>query len=144
MSISIISSFRSKDPSKKVGCCIVDEDNRIVSIGYNGFPRGCCDTIFPWDKTKDWIDSKYPYVCHAEANAILNCQGKSCKGCFMYCTLFPCNECAKLIIQSNITKIYYMDDTKDTPSKTAAIKMFDSANISYVQMKNVSIKIVGD
>lgn len=141
MSIAIISSLRSKDPSRKVGCCIVDNHNRIVSIGYNGFPRGCCDTQFPWGKKEEWIDTKYPYVCHAEANAILNCKNTSCSNCKLYCTLFPCNECAKLIIQSDISHIYYIDDTRNCPSRDAAIRMFQSANVKYTQINPVSITL---
>ena len=107
MSIAKLSALRSKDPSRQVGCCIVEPDSKkIISIGYNGFPRGCPDNDLPWGKNGDWIDTKYPYVVHAEANAIVNSYSPL-KDCSLYVTLFPCNECAKLIIQSGIKKIYY-------------------------------------
>jgi dCMP deaminase len=106
----------SADPSTQVGACIVDADARIVGIGYNGFPRGCSDDDLPWDRTGDTeLDTKYPYVCHAEMNAILNKNSASLKGCRIYVALFPCNECTKLIIQSGITEVvYYSDKYHDT------------------------------
>ena len=103
MGISLLSAKRSKDPSTQVGACIIDENKKIVGIGYNGFPTGCSDDILPWSKhNKCWLKNKYPYVVHAEANAILNKHNISSDYLKMYVTLFPCNECAKLIIQSGI------------------------------------------
>lgn len=109
MGLAKLSSLRSKDPNTKVGACIVDDDNKVVSIGYNGFPIGCNDDEFPWIREGEFLDTKYPYVVHAELNAILN-STRSVKGTTLYVSLFPCNECAKAIIQSGIKKIIYEDD----------------------------------
>ena len=110
MGIALLSSKRSKDPNTQVGACIVNKEKKIVGIGYNGFPIGISDDEFPWDNEKeDEVDNKYPYVCHAELNAILNSQS-STKECSIYVTLFPCNECMKAIIQSKIKKVYYLND----------------------------------
>ena len=128
MSICIISSYRSKDPSRKVGCCLVEKDsNKILAIGYNGFPRGCPDSKLPWQKDDNWLNTKYPYVCHAEANAILNANS-SLKNSVAYVTLFPCNECAKLMIQSGISEIVYTDQQQNV-STQAAINMFNMAGL---------------
>jgi len=105
MGIALLSSMRSKDPNTQVGACIVNEDKRIVGVGYNGLPKGCEDTDFPWEREGEFLDTKYPYVCHAELNAILN-SIKSLKDCIIYVALFPCHECTKAIIQSGI--IYYI------------------------------------
>lgn len=130
MSIAIVSSLRSKDPSKKVGCCIVDNTTkRIISIGYNGFPRGCNDSQLSWAKDGDWLDQKYPYVVHAEANAIVNAN-KAMSNSTLYVTLFPCNECAKLMIQAGIKHFFYLNDT-NTLAKKAAVKMFQLANVTF-------------
>jgi dCMP deaminase len=135
MSIAKLSALRSKDPNRQVGCCIVEPDSKkIVSIGYNGFPRGCSDSDLPWGKNGNWVDTKYPYVVHAEANAIVN-SSSSLKGCSLYVTLFPCNECAKLMIQSGIKKVFYENDTS-TESKQASVKMFDLTNTIVKQQKN--------
>jgi len=109
MGLAHLSALRSKDPNTKVGACIVDQNKRVVSIGYNGFPRGCDDNVYPWDREGDTLQTKYPYVVHAELNAILN-SPRSVEGCILYVSLFPCNECAKAIIQSGIKKIVYEDD----------------------------------
>lgn len=131
MGIALLSSYRSKDPSTQVGACIVDDDKRIRSMGYNGMPRCCSDDEYPWDKG-DALDSKYLYVCHAELNAILNNNSGSVKGCTVYTTLFPCNECAKAIIQSGIKEIVYMCDKYcDTDGVRASKRMFDSAGVKY-------------
>lgn len=107
MGVALLASQRSKDPSTQVGACIVNDDNRIMSVGYNGFPRGCSDDEFPWEREGDKSTlTKYPYVCHAELNAILNAGGNSLKGCRIYVALFPCNECAKAIIQCGIKKSF--------------------------------------
>ncbi len=108
MGVAMLSSMRSKDPNTQVGACIVNEDRKIVGVGYNGFPTGCCDDDLPWEREGEWIDTKYPYVCHAELNAILNSIGGNLKGCTLYVALFPCNECAKAIIQSGIKKIIFL------------------------------------
>ena len=97
MGIAVLSAKRSKDPSTQVGACIVNKDNRIISVGYNGMPRCCSDDEFPWDKNDNPLDSKYLYVCHAELNAILNCDRGNVRDCICYTTLFPCNECARLL-----------------------------------------------
>ncbi|XP_002021035.2 probable deoxycytidylate deaminase [Drosophila persimilis] len=115
MATSLLSAQRSKDPVTQVGACIVDQQKRIVAIGYNGLPRNCSDDEFPWSKlsknsSPDSLEEKKLYVVHAEANAILNSNGGSLVGTCLYTTLFPCNECAKLIIQSGIQKVFYMSD----------------------------------
>lgn len=132
MGIAILSSMRSKDPSTQVGACIVNEDKRILSMGYNGMPRCCSDDEYPWDKNDTALDSKYLYVCHAEFNAILNCAVGSVKGCTVYTTLFPCNECAKAIIQSGIREVVYMSDKyADSDSVIAAKRMFTTAGVVF-------------
>ena len=110
MGIALMSAKRSKDPNTQVGACIVNADRRIMSVGYNGFPRGCSDDEFPWDREGDAVDTKHPYVCHAELNAILNAGGRDLRGCAVYVPLFPCNECAKAIIQSGISEVVYLYD----------------------------------
>ena len=130
MGIASLSSLRSKDPSTKVGACIVDEDHKVVSIGYNGMPRQINDNDLTWNKGED-LDNKYLYVCHAEFNAILNTRnGSALKGCTLYVTLFPCNECAKAIIQVGIKEIVYKDNKyKDTIATRASLKMFNLAGV---------------
>ena len=135
MALAILASQRSKDPNTAVGASIVDEENRIVSVGYNGFPNRCSDNILPWSREGDSLDTKYIYVCHAELNAIL-LANKKLDNCTIYCTLTPCNECAKLIIQSGIKKVVYKNDKyHDTDMCTAARKMFDLADVKYEQYK---------
>lgn len=130
MGIALLSAKRSKDPSTQVGACIVDEDNKVVSIGYNGMPRQLDETKLTWEKGEG-LNSKYLYVCHAEFNAILNIRnGSSLKGCTLYVTLFPCNECAKAIIQTGIKKIIYLSDKyADSISTLASKKMFELAGV---------------
>lgn len=144
MGIALLSAQRSKDPSTQVGACIVGKNNKIVGIGYNGFPIGCSDDDFSWErKAENLNDTKYPYVVHAEANAILN-STKDLHGAKLYVGLFPCNECAKLIIQSGITEIIYLSDKyKDTDSVKAARKMFQKAGVKERQLiiKNKLIKL---
>ena len=144
MGIAMLSSMRSKDPSTQVGACIVNEDKKIMSVGYNGFPHGCDDDEFPWDRSGDSsIDTKYPFVCHAELNAILNNAGASLHGCSIYVALFPCNECAKAIIQSGIKKVLYISDKyKDTDGVRASKKMFDAAGVEYTQLTMSRDKLV--
>ena len=133
MGIAIMSSARSKDPGTQVGACIVDEDNRILSVGYNGMPAGCDDDVMPWSREGTNLESKYFFVCHAELNAILNYRGGgTLKGARCYATLFPCNECAKAIIQSGISEVIYLSDKyKDTESTIASKRMFDMAGVKY-------------
>ena len=132
MGIALLSSMRSKDPSTQVGACIVNSEKRILSMGYNGMPRCCSDDEFPWDKNENPLDSKYLYVCHAELNAILNCASGNVRGCTVYTTLFPCNECAKAIIQSGIAEVVYMSDKySDSDSVLASKRMFTTAGIKF-------------
>ena len=132
MGIAVLSAKRSKDPSTQVGACIVNRDKRIMSMGYNGMPRCCSDDEFPWDKSENPLDSKYLYVCHAELNAILNCDRGNVRDCICYTTLFPCNECAKAIIQSGISEVVYMEDKyAESESVIASKKMFDTAGVTY-------------
>lgn len=135
MGIAFLAAQRSKDPATQVGACIVNQDKHIVGIGYNGFPMNCKDDEYPWTKdSKDPLENKYMYVCHAEVNAILNKNSIDVKGCTLYVALFPCNECAKIIIQSKIKEVVYFSDKHADKSSTIASKrMLDSANICYRQ-----------
>lgn len=140
--IALLSGERSKDPNSQVGACIVSPDNKILSIGYNGFPIGCSDDEIPWDREGDFVDTKYPYVCHSELNAILNYTGSTLKQSRIYVTLFPCNECAKAIIQSGIKEVIYMSDKyKDTDSVKVSKKMLDMAGVKYTQYKSKGVKL---
>lgn len=146
MGIATLSAMRSKDPSTQVGACIVNSDKRILSMGYNGMPRCCSDDEFPWDRNGDPLNSKYLYVCHAELNAILNCAVGSVRGCTVYTTLFPCNECAKAIIQSGIVEVVYMSDKyADSDSVLASKRMFETAGVRYrlyqQSNKEISFKV---
>lgn len=128
MGIAMLSAMRSKDPNSQVGACIV-RDNKILSLGYNGMPIGCDDDIMPWGSEGDDLDTKYMYVCHSELNAILNA-GKDLHGSTIYVTLFPCNECAKAIIQSGIKRIVYLDDKyKDSNNNIAARFLLKTAGV---------------
>ena len=141
MGVAMLSAMRSKDPKTQVGACIVNKEKRIVGIGYNGFPRGVEDDQFPWDKKEEWLDSKYPYVVHAEPNAILNAT-VSLVGSTLYVTLFPCNECAKLIIQSGVKEVVFLEDKyHDELAFVASRKMFDSAKIKFRQIKMMKVSI---
>lgn len=133
MGVAYLSSMRSKDPNTQVGACIVSPKNKILSMGYNGLPIGCSDDEFPWNRVeKDPVLNKYFYTTHSELNAILNYRGGSLEGSKMYVTLFPCNECAKAIIQSGISEIIYMSDKyADSESTIASKKMFDMTGIKY-------------
>jgi len=134
MGVAILSGMRSKDPGTQVGACIVSEDNKILSMGYNGFPNGCSDDEFPWCREGDPLDNKYVYSTHGELNAILNYRGGSLEGAKLYVTLFPCNECAKAIIQSGIrTIVYDSDKYSDTPAVMASKRMLDAAGVTYYQ-----------
>ena len=136
MGIALLSAKRSKDPSTQVGACIVDQDNKVVSIGYNGMPRNCDDSQLTREKGEG-LDSKYLYVCHAEFNAILNTRdGSQLKGCKVYVTLFPCNECAKAIIQTGIKKIIYLSDKySDQISTQASKKLLKLAGVEVEEYK---------
>ena len=134
MGIAILSGERSKDPNTQVGACIVGPDNRILSVGYNGFPNGCSDELFPWAREGSDLETKYPFVAHSELNAILNYRGGSLEGSKLYVSLFPCNECAKAIIQAGIkTVIYDSDKYEGTPMNIASKRMFDAAGVEYKQ-----------
>ncbi|MDD5948380.1 MAG: dCMP deaminase family protein [Lachnospiraceae bacterium] len=134
MGIAMLSAQRSKDNHTQVGACIVDEDNKILSVGYNGMPIGCNDDEMPWDREGEPLDTKYAYVCHAELNAILNYNGGALKGAHLYVTLFPCNECAKAIIQKGIREVIYISDKyANTMATMASKKMFDKAGVRYRQ-----------
>jgi dCMP deaminase len=132
MGVALLSAKRSKDPSTQVGACIVNNKNKIVGAGYNGLPAGCDDDEFPWEKQGDFLQTKYPYVCHAELNAILNNIGMDLHGCRIYTALFPCNECAKAIIQSGIAEVIYLSDKyAGSDPSLASKRMLDNAKVSY-------------
>lgn len=145
MGIALLSAKRSKDPSTQVGACIVNRYNKIVGIGYNGFPIGCDDDLLPWDKTSEnENDTKYPYVVHAEANAILN-STKDLHGSRIYVALFPCNECTKLIIQSGVVEIIYLSDKyRDTDKVKASKRMLEMAGVTHRQLDLGGKQIVID
>lgn len=134
MGVAKLAALRSKDPNSQVGSCIVSEDNKILSMGYNGFPKGCSDDVFPWAREGEALDTKYFFVTHSELNAILNYRGGSLEGSKIYVSLFPCNECAKAIIQSGIKEIIYGEDKyADTPVVHASKKMLNAAGVHYRQ-----------
>ncbi len=134
MGVALLASMRSKDPNTQVGCCIVDENNVILTTGYNGFPKGCSDDEFPWGREGE--NTKYPYVVHAELNAILNASGKDLRKARLYVALFPCNECAKAIIQAGIKEVVYLSDKySDTPATKASKLMLSTAGVKLTQMK---------
>ena len=144
MGLALLSAERSKDPSTQVGACIVNKDNKIVSVGYNGAPTGYDDDKdMNWERDGDFLNTKYAYVCHSELNAILN-SNTDVRNCKLYVTLFPCNECAKVIIQSGIKEIVYLSDKYDgTEGNIAAKKMFDACGVSYkkYETKGKELKI---
>lgn len=142
MGVAKLSAFRSKDPNTQVGACIVTPENKIVGVGYNGLPWGCEDSEFPWDNREgEMYDTKYPYVVHAELNAILNSTQKLSR-CRIYVSLFPCHECVKAIIQSGIKEIVYEDDKyNDTPSDRAAKRMLNAAGVKYTKIERFEIEL---
>ena len=143
--IAMLSGMRSKDPNTQVGACIVDKNNRILSVGYNGFPNGCSDDLFPWAREGDVLDTKYAFVAHSELNAILNYRGGTLEGSKLYVSLFPCNECAKAIIQAGIkTIVYDSDKYADTPTTLASKKMLKAAGVEFYQYKKTGRKITLD
>lgn len=136
MGVAYLSSLRSKDPSTQVGACIVSKDNRILSIGYNGAPNGFEDKFFPWDREGKFLETKYAYVCHAELNAISNFRGnkKDLEGAKLYVTLFPCNECTKLVIQNGIKEIIYLSDKYANTDGTKASKiMLEECGVKFTE-----------
>ncbi len=147
MGVAELSGRRSKDPNTQVGACIVSADNKIISMGYNGLPRGCSDDDFPWARESDPEEddpntTKYPYVVHSELNAILNYRGGSLDGSKLYVTLFPCNECAKAIIQAGIKTVVYMEDKyADSPATRASKRMLNTAGVRYYQYEKTGRKI---
>ena len=133
MGIAILAAIRSKDPNTQVGACIVSPDNIIISTGYNGMPKGCSDDLYPWER--EGAQTKYPYVVHAELNAILNANGRDLRGSRLYVALFPCNECAKAIIQSGVREVLYLSDKYANSAATLASKrMLTSAGVKFTQL----------
>ena len=147
IALAKLTAMRSKDPSTQVGACIISADNRILSVGYNGAPNGFDDDNFPWNRQGENLETKYPYVCHAEMNAVLNYRGtrKDFENARIYVDLFPCNECAKIIIQSGIKEVVYLSNKyKDSENNIASRRLFDSCGIEYRQIdleKQITIEI---
>ena len=142
MGIALLSAQRSKDSNTQVGACIVSREKKILSLGYNGMPTGCDDDNMPWEREGDPVNTKYMYVCHAELNAILNRGDVSLANSILYVTLFPCNECAKAIIQSGINEIVYMSDKYANQANTIVSKrLFDMVGIKYRQYEPTGRKI---
>lgn len=144
MGIALLSGKRSKDPGTQVGACIVNQENKIISLGYNGLPIGCDDDEFPWGREGDLLDTKYPYVCHAELNAILNNIGTSLKNCKIYTGLFPCNDCTKAIIQSGIKEVIYLSDKHaEKDIFKASKKLLNATGVTYrkveTKLKEITI-----
>ena len=143
MGVSLLAADRSKDPSTQVGACIVSTDNRILSTGYNGFPQGCSDDDFPWNRDESVGETKYNFVVHAELNAILNAGGKSLVGSRIFVSLFPCHECAKAIIQAGVKEVVYLSDKYNgTPSDNASKRMLNSAGVKLTKIKPTKSRIV--
>lgn len=139
MALAKLTAMRSKDPNTQVGACIVSPDNRILSVGYNGAPNGFDDEVFPWNREGEPLETKYMYVCHAERNAVLNYKGsrRDFEGARIYVDLFPCNECAKEIIQAGIKEVIYLSDKyADTESTIASKKMLDTCGVTYRQFND--------
>ena len=142
MGVAILSGMRSKDPNSQVGACIVSKDNKILSMGYNGFPMGCSDDEFPWAREGEPLNTRSSVVTHSELNAILNYRGGSLEGAKLYVSLFPCNECAKAIIQAGIkTIVYDCDKYEDTPSVIASKRMLDAAGVRYYRYNRTGREI---
>ena len=133
MGVAMLAARRSKDPSTQVGACIVSQDNIIISTGYNGMPKGCSDDEYPWEREGDV--TKYPFVVHAELNAVLNANGRDLRGSKLYVALFPCNECAKAIIQSGVKEVLYLSDKyADSMATLASKRMLDAAGVTYTRL----------
>ena len=146
MGIAMLAARRSKDPNTQVGACIVSDDNIIISTGYNGMPKGCSDDVFPWDRQgENEAETKYPYVVHAELNAILNASGRDLRGSRIYVALFPCNECAKAIIQCGIKEVIYLSDKyHDTMLNLVSKRMLDAAGVKFTRMRTDLKELVLD
>ena len=143
MGVALLAAQRSKDPSTQVGACIIDNENRILSTGYNGFPHGCSDDEFPWNRDESIGETKYQFVVHAELNAILNARGKSLAGSKLYVALFPCHECAKAIIQAGVKEVIYLSDKyHNTSSTVASRRMLDAAGVTLTEFKPTKAQIV--
>ena len=143
MGVSLLAANRSKDPSTQVGACIVSDDNRILSTGYNGFPQGCSDDDFPWNRDESLGETKYNFVVHAELNAILNAGGKSLVGSRIFVSLFPCHECAKAIIQAGVKEVVYLSDKYNgTVSDNASKRMLNAAGVKLTKIKPTKSQIV--
>ena len=143
MGVSLLAAQRSKDPSTQVGACIVDSDNRILSTGYNGFPQGCSDDSFPWNRDEAKGETKYQFVVHAELNAVLNASGKNLAGSKIYVSLFPCHECAKAIIQSGVKEVVYLSDKYNgTASDIASKRMLAAAGVKLTKLKPTKAQLV--
>ncbi len=140
MGIALLSACRSKDPSTQVGACIVNNKNRIVGTGYNGLPAGCSDDEYPWAKQGSFLETKYPFVCHAELNAILNNIGMDLHGCRIYTALFPCNECTKAIIQAGIKEVVYLSDKYEATDAAKASRMMLTNSGVSCRMVTTSIQ----
>ena len=147
MGLAHLSAMRSKDPSTQVGAVIVDQEHKVVGIGYNGLPIGCSDDEFPWDREGGMLETKYAFVVHAELNAILN-STRNLHGCTLYVSLFPCNECAKAIIQSGLRKIVYEDDKYATADNViASKKMLNAAGVELVRLGKrvrLNVEVISD
>ena len=142
MGVAQLSALRSKDPNTQVGSCIVSSSHKILSMGYNGLPAGCSDDEFPWAREGDPLDTKYPFVTHSELNAILNYRGPGLEGARLYVTLFPCNECAKAVIQSGIRTVIYEDDKyRDAPNNIASLRMLNAAGVRCVRYQPSGRKV---
>ena len=142
MGVAKLSSLRSKDPNTQVGACIVDDHNKIISCGYNGAPNKFSDDEMPWNREGDFVNTKYAYVCHAELNAILNAHS-DLRGTTIYVDLFPCNDCAKAIVQAGIKKVVYLSDKyKDTDGNIVAKRIFDECGVEYTQFKEKGKQLV--
>lgn len=143
MGVAMLSAMRSKDSNTQVGACIVSPENKIISVGYNGMPTGCDDDEMPWEREGDPLETKYPFVCHAELNAILNRQAVSLSNSRIYVTLFPCNECAKAIIQSGIKEVIYYDNKyADSNGVKASIQMFEKTGVKYRAFKKTDKELI--
>lgn len=143
MGVARLSGLRSKDPHSQVGACIVSPEHKILSVGYNGLPLGCSDDDFPWEREGEPLDTKYPFVTHSELNAILNYRGGSLDGAELYVTLFPCNECAKAIIQAGIRKVVYDSDKYDgTPANIASKRLLRAAGVACEPYRRTGRRIV--
>ena len=142
MGVSKLAGMRSKDPNTQVGACIVSDQHKILSMGYNGFPKGCSDEDFPWEREGDELSTKYAYVTHSELNAILNFRGGSLEGTTLYVSLFPCNECTKAIIQAGIKKVVYDSDKYEhTRSVISSKRMMDAAGVRYYKYSRTNRQI---